>query len=697
LTLARASTGVSSSGEVFDAVIQVVDQENKPVKGAAVWLVSGDLKTFQGKTDESGQVQSRSIRVGKNIAAFYEGRKTVLLISDKKDRYNLLMPLTIPSSESNIGNNALVQGETDVSGIVVSMKPDNSSSSALIMVSGDPLSAAPDIILSQPPSYTDSVSMTASGANEYSGTASLEGRTGNLDITASSGSITNEALCPFYIYDTTRDISPGFTSHSGDLVISKTSSSFSGEGMLAILTIMTSVPENGYLVHIGNAWSLGFSDSVGEVNNIGLSIFLSPDQIQGLDLTQLNLYGWDLATHSWKIISGGNNDGKSFGIRLDSIDYTSYALFAPVSSDITPPQGVSDLQASTGQSRQRIELEWTAPGDNSSVTSANSVSATESVFAYYFRYNTVPITESNWDDSTPIPASPPPAVPGTTQIITVEMPDPNADYYFAMRSIDSAGNKSTITSLSSPTTSQATDTDGDGMPDLWETSNSLNPNVDDSQNDDEGDGLKNIEEYQNDTDPKDADTDNDGYLDGDEVNRGSDPNDPESTPGSSIALSSMWNLISLYRQPADSSVSTVLDGIAGQYASVWAYINGSWKVYDPQNPGFSDLSTIESGYGYWIFMITNGYLGISGSPPAISINLNTDWNLVGYNSSSAQPIADALASIAGKYISVWAFVNGAWKVYDPANPGFSDLTIMEPGYGYWINATEDCAWILPID
>jgi len=53
-----------------------------------------------------------------------------------------------------------------------------------------------------------------------------------------------------------------------------------------------------------------------------------------------------------------------------------------------------------------------------------------------------------------------------------------------------------------------------------------------------------------------------------------------------------------------------------------------------------------------------------------------------------------LVSIGGKYISVWAFVNGAWKVYDPNNPGFSDLTTMEPDYGYWINASEASIWTM---
>jgi len=40
-----------------------------------------------------------------------------------------------------------------------------------------------------------------------------------------------------------------------------------------------------------------------------------------------------------------------------------------------------------------------------------------------------------------------------------------------------------------------TDSDQDGMPDGWENSRGLNPNVADDSGDDDGDGYTNIEEY----------------------------------------------------------------------------------------------------------------------------------------------------------------------------------------------------------
>jgi len=163
-----------------------------------------------------------------------------------------------------------------------------------------------------------------------------------------------------------------------------------------------------------------------------------------------------------------------------------------------------------------------------------------------------------------------------------------------------------------------------------------------------------------------------------------------------ISLIQGWNLISLCKEPPDNVIPIPVDPIIGKYSSVWAFQNKSWKVYDPDHPGFSDLTTMDAGWGYWINMTEAAELTVTGTEPSSkSINLIRGWNLVGYNSCTPQPIADALKSIEGKYISVWLYINGQWKVYDPANPGFSDLDTMEPGYGYWIKAKQNCTWTLP--
>ena len=52
--------------------------------------------------------------------------------------------------------------------------------------------------------------------------------------------------------------------------------------------------------------------------------------------------------------------------------------------------------------------------------------------------------------------------------------------------------------------------------------------------------------------------------------------------------------------------------------------------------------------------------------------------------------AVALAGIAGSYSRVWGYdsVAKTWKLYDPAVPAISDLTVLARGQGYWINCTQ---------
>jgi hypothetical protein len=68
-----------------------------------------------------------------------------------------------------------------------------------------------------------------------------------------------------------------------------------------------------------------------------------------------------------------------------------------------------------------------------------------------------------------------------------------------------------------------TDTDGDGIPDLWEKWTHGNPYVADSHLDRDGDGLTDLEEFHYQTDPRTADTDGDGLSDYIEVIHGMDP------------------------------------------------------------------------------------------------------------------------------------------------------------------------------
>ena len=76
----------------------------------------------------------------------------------------------------------------------------------------------------------------------------------------------------------------------------------------------------------------------------------------------------------------------------------------------------------------------------------------------------------------------------------------------------------------------ARDSDGDGLPDVWEAARGLDPLVADGQGDTDGDGWSDFDELIRGSDPNDAasqplDSDGDGWSDFDEQLRGTNPND----------------------------------------------------------------------------------------------------------------------------------------------------------------------------
>jgi len=156
-----------------------------------------------------------------------------------------------------------------------------------------------------------------------------------------------------------------------------------------------------------------------------------------------------------------------------------------------------------------------------------------------------------------------------------------------------------------------------------------------------------------------------------------------------------WAAISMPNQPEDDDIVKVLKPIEGKYDIVWAYYDGQWRLYAPNDPGFSDLETMESGYGYWIYLNqAASFMSIGASVVKLPVGLDVGWNHAGFNSMENIPIASALSSIAGKYQLVWSYQDGEWKLYDPNDSGMSDLTGMSPGLSYWIKSLVKTNWTL---
>ena len=165
-----------------------------------------------------------------------------------------------------------------------------------------------------------------------------------------------------------------------------------------------------------------------------------------------------------------------------------------------------------------------------------------------------------------------------------------------------------------------------------------------------------------------------------------------------IELDAGWNLISFPLHPLDTDIDSVLSSIQGGYDSAWEYRkNPEWLWYLPGNPSASNLRKVESGIGYWISINQPGMLTVHGMQPATAIPMNTGWNLAGYSSQTSESIENCMASIEGKYNSVWGYdpVQG-WSWYFPGVPEISNLWRMDPWKGYWIEVKEDCIWDISI-
>jgi len=133
------------------------------------------------------------------------------------------------------------------------------------------------------------------------------------------------------------------------------------------------------------------------------------------------------------------------------------------------------------------------------------------------------------------------------------------------------------------------------------------------------------------------------------------------------------------------------------WTSVWSYDETGWHRYDKEGPSFlNDLYIMDAGSGYWINMIADDTLVITGSlPEPTDITLREDWNLAGYNSLESMATLTALASLGDNWTSVWTYDETGWHRYDKEGPPFlNDLTEMGSGNGYWINMTSADIWTI---
>ena len=110
--------------------------------------------------------------------------------------------------------------------------------------------------------------------------------------------------------------------------------------------------------------------------------------------------------------------------------------------DTTRPAPTATLVI-TGSTETSASLRWTAVGDDSLTGTAAS---------FDVRRSTAPITEANWSSATALTGEPTPGAAGTVTNYTATGLTRQTTYYFAMKTVDDAGNVSALSNVVNVTT-----------------------------------------------------------------------------------------------------------------------------------------------------------------------------------------------------------------------------------------------------
>ena len=167
----------------------------------------------------------------------------------------------------------------------------------------------------------------------------------------------------------------------------------------------------------------------------------------------------------------------------------------------------------------------------------------------------------------------------------------------------------------------------------------------------------------------------------------------------SFTLQPGWNLVSFNLIPPSTRITEVLASLAGDFDLVYAWdpATPKWLKYDATAlPYANSLETLDRSMGFWIHITsTQRTLTIHGDVPgATAIAIREGWNLVGYPSSAARALPGALAGVEFSLVYAYhAEEIDQWKLFDGSGVPYSnDLTVLSPGWGYWIKAGSASTW-----
>ena len=163
-----------------------------------------------------------------------------------------------------------------------------------------------------------------------------------------------------------------------------------------------------------------------------------------------------------------------------------------------------------------------------------------------------------------------------------------------------------------------------------------------------------------------------------------------------LTLGSGWNLFAPVLA-ADQSAQEYFEVIglnpSTDISKVWSYNPDSgWTKFVPgeDNSTGGRFDTLKVGGGYWVFMKQTASVTLSDDFSSYGVDLTSGWNLVGLGSSRSVPIdvenflsdTNFTSGSVGDIRKIWGYEQaGGWKSYNPT--GNSNLSSLEPGFGYW--------------
>jgi hypothetical protein len=161
-----------------------------------------------------------------------------------------------------------------------------------------------------------------------------------------------------------------------------------------------------------------------------------------------------------------------------------------------------------------------------------------------------------------------------------------------------------------------------------------------------------------------------------------------------------WNFISYPLVASDTSMPGILtDKVPGV---VWTRamwydpldITDHWKQYNTGwNSSLNDLKNVDNTMGVWLYVTTvgDGILTIGGSgfswPGMTSINLRTDWNMIGFPWNNTMTVGEFKM-----YTGVVTVESVGVSYFYPPIPPYvygvlPDDYVMHKGQAYWVRAT----------